>query len=54
MSGCSGGPVILHEFKNGLFRWYPVGIINRSPRGGDFGIDIIRVRRLNLLAPDGQ
>jgi hypothetical protein len=27
LSGCSGGPAIIHETRNGLHRWYPIGLI---------------------------
>jgi len=57
MSGCSGGPVILHEYRGGLFRWYPVGVINRGPgddANADIGVDVIRVRRINLLTEEGR
>jgi hypothetical protein len=27
LSGCSGGPVILHDNRNGLHRWFAVGLI---------------------------
>jgi hypothetical protein len=64
MSGCSGGPVILHGTRNGLHRWFPVGIINAGSkrdgtasqidRGDARDFDIIRARRLHFVREDGS
>lgn len=57
MSGCSGGPAIIHGLRNGLHRWFPVGIIVRGPGASSEGamteFDIIRVRRINCIRRDG-
>jgi hypothetical protein len=64
MSGCSGGPVILHGTRNGLHRWFPIGIINAGSkrdgtasqidRGDAQDFDIIRARRLHFIREDGS
>jgi hypothetical protein len=50
MSGCSGGPALMHGDKNGLHRWLPVGIIVKGSRSDATDeartFDYIRVRRL--------
>lgn len=57
MSGCSGGPVLAHGLRNGLLRWFPVGMIVRGPRGDGSrlfdGVDIIHSRRIDFIRPDG-
>lgn len=58
MSGCSGGPVLVHGNRNGLHRWFPVGIIAEGPREdkkqGDLAeFDMIRLRRIDIIQPDG-
>lgn len=57
MSGCSGGPAIIHGERAGLHRWYPVGLIMRGPGGFTAGnaeaFDMIRVRRIHFLRTDG-
>jgi hypothetical protein len=57
LSGCSGGPVLMHGLVNGLHRWFPVGIIIRSPTGESTGsmtdFDIIRFQRIHVIRPDG-
>ena len=57
LSGCSGGPVLMHGMRNGLHRWFPVGLIIRGPRdvgkGEIASFDIIRARRIHCLKPDG-
>ncbi len=62
MSGCSGGPALMHGTKNGLQRWFPVGVIHVGPkrdapepiaRGEAEAFDMIRVRRINFLREDG-
>ncbi|MCW6512994.1 hypothetical protein [Lichenifustis flavocetrariae] len=57
LSGCSGGPVLMHGERNGLHRWFPVGLITGGPRGkgtGESGsFDIIRARRIHCVNPDG-
>ncbi len=62
MSGCSGGPVLMHGTRNGLHRWFPIGMINSGPkrdtpepiaRGDAEAFDTIRVRRIHFLREDG-
>ncbi len=57
LSGCSGGPVLMHGMRNDLHRWFPVGLIIRGPRdvgkGEIASFDIIRARRIHCLKPDG-
>jgi hypothetical protein len=49
LSGCSGGPVLMHFERNGYHRWFPVGIIIVGL--ADF--DLIRIRRVNAVRLDG-
>jgi hypothetical protein len=60
MSGCSGGPVLMHGERNGLHRWFPIGMIiggsNRDlgfARGDAETFDTIRVRRVHVIRDDG-
>ena len=60
MSGCSGGPVLMHGQRNGLHRWFPLGLIiggsnrdSNNERGDADTFDTIRVRRIDLLREDG-
>jgi hypothetical protein len=60
MSGCSGGPALIHGSRNGLHRWFPLGIIvcgsNRDSmnnRGDADAFDTIRVRRIHFVREDG-
>ncbi len=57
MSGCSGGPVLAHGVRNGLLRWFPVGLIVSGPRADGprlfEGVDIIHCRRIDFIQPDG-
>jgi hypothetical protein len=60
MSGCSGGPVLMHGNRGGLHRWFPIGIIvggsNRdsgADRGDTNGFDTLRVRRIHLILENG-
>ena len=58
LSGCSGGPVLMHAERNGLHRWVPVGLILRGPRMslkapvGQY--DILRFRRIHFVNADGS
>ncbi|MGH7066076.1 MAG: hypothetical protein ACREET_18545 [Stellaceae bacterium] len=58
MSGCSGGPGIVHELRaSNLHVWYPVGLIVEGPRFGEgdsAAFDIIRVRRIDFVQADGH
>ena len=51
MSGCSGGPAVIHETRNGIHRWYPVGLMLRGPCGQ--GVDryaiAIRIDQLEVV-----
>ncbi|MGP0059644.1 MAG: hypothetical protein ACLPID_10200 [Beijerinckiaceae bacterium] len=57
LSGCSGGPVLMHIERNGCHRWFPVGIIvagaDKDTNGANIEFDIIRIRRINALRQDG-
>jgi hypothetical protein len=56
LSGCSGGPALMHVERNGCHRWFPVGIIVRGPgesRGAMTEFDIIRIRRIDVIRQDG-
>jgi hypothetical protein len=56
MSGCSGGPAIIHETRGGLHVWHPVGLIISGPKrdeGGAAEFDMIRVRRIDCIGPTG-
>ena len=58
LSGCSGGPVLMYVERNGMLRWFPVGLIvggptassDRTMRGGD----IFRLRRIHFVKADGS
>jgi hypothetical protein len=58
LSGCSGGPMILHGLRNGLQRWFAVGLVIRGPSGVGTGdsakFDIIRCTRIHVVNPDGS
>lgn len=58
MSGCSGGPAIVHELRaSNLHVWYPVGLIVGGPKFGEGDaaeFDIIRVRRIDCIQPSGR
>jgi hypothetical protein len=57
LSGCSGGPVLIHGTRNGLHRWFPVGLLIGAPKEAGTGelasLDIVRARRIHCLRPDG-
>jgi hypothetical protein len=58
MSGCSGGPVLVHDTRNGPHRWFAVGLIQGGPRadqkqGAAVEFDMIRLRRIDTIQPDG-
>jgi hypothetical protein len=57
LSGCSGGPVLMHIERNGLHRWFPVGLILRGPRASSDDtlreFDIFRFRRIHFVNADG-
>jgi hypothetical protein len=58
LSGCSGGPVLMHAERNGLHRWVPVGLILRGPRTSSDATlrecDIFRFRRIHFVNADGS
>jgi hypothetical protein len=58
MSGCSGGPAVLHHMRNGIHRMYPVGLIVGGSLGQGEGaaasFDLIRIRRTDWIAEDGS
>lgn len=58
MSGCSGGPVLAHGTRNGLHRWFAVGLIAQGPsehnkQGIAAEFDMIRLSRIDSIQPDG-
>jgi hypothetical protein len=62
LSGCSGGPVLMHGTRAGLHRWFPVGMINSgskkdtgepASRGEAEDFDTIRIRRIHFIREDG-
>jgi hypothetical protein len=57
LSGCSGGPALMHGIKNGLHRWFPVGLVVAGPKdqgtGASGEFDMIRLRRIHVVRPDG-
>ena len=57
MSGCSGGPVLSHGTRNGLQRWFLVGMIIGGPKGKGTGEaegwNMIKMRRIHAIQPDG-
>jgi hypothetical protein len=58
LSGCSGGPVLMHGTRNGLHRWFPVGLVVAGPRdqgtGASAEFDMIRLRRIHVIQRDGS
>jgi hypothetical protein len=58
LSGCSGGPVLMHTERNGLYRWFPVGLILRGPRTSldaiTLNYDTFRFRRIHFVNTDGS
>ncbi len=57
LSGCSGGPALMHVEHNGCHRWFPVGVIvlgaGQSPEGAMTEFDVFRIRRINAIRQDG-
>jgi hypothetical protein len=58
LSGCSGGPVLVHGTRNGLHRWFAVALIAEGPKeqakqGDAAEFDMIRLRRIDIIQPDG-
>jgi len=58
LSGCSGGPVLMHFERSGLHRWLPVGLIVQGPGtlldGELSNVDIFRLRRIHFIKDDGS
>jgi len=57
LSGCSGGPAVIHQTLNKIHRWYPVGMILRGPKdseGDATMFDMIRVRRIDCIDEEGR
>lgn len=57
MSGCSGGPAIIHGTRAGLHRWYPVGLViagTKTSEGASSEFDMIRIRRIDCVEPTGR
>jgi hypothetical protein len=58
MSGCSGGPVLMHGIRNSLHRWFPVALITQGSKdckkqGAATEFDMIRLSRIDIIQPDG-
>jgi len=57
MSGCSGGPALMHDVRNGLHRWFVAGLIIGGSAEGSEGaaqeFDTIRLRRIHFVREDG-
>jgi hypothetical protein len=56
MSGCSGGPALMHGIENGLHRWFLSGFIIRGSgisEGDAQEFDIVRLRRIHFIKSDG-
>jgi hypothetical protein len=58
LSGCSGGPVLMHAERNGLHGWVPVGLIVGGPGALSDGelsnVDIFRFRHIHFVKIDGS
>jgi hypothetical protein len=58
LSGCSGGPVLMHGTRSGLHRWFPVALVVRGPTdqstGASAEFDMIRLRRIHVVRADGS
>jgi len=58
LSGCSGGPVMIHVVRNGLHIWFPVGLIVEGPRASldaePRNYDTFTMRRLHFVNTDGS
>src|SRR5262245_6898367 len=57
LSGCSGGPALTVEVRNGELLVHPAGVIIRGPGGGSKGefedFAIVRAARLDCIRSDG-
>lgn len=58
LSGCSGGPVLMHAERKGLHRWFPVALILHGPRATSDSppreYDTFRFRRVDFVNADGS
>lgn len=58
LSGCSGGPVIVHYERNMTHHYCPVGMIIVGAKGEGTGLmagwDMYRFRRIHFIQPDGS
>lgn len=58
LSGCSGGPVILHYERNKAHHFCPVGMIMAGSKGEGAGLmsefDTLHFRRIHFIQPDGS
>jgi hypothetical protein len=58
LSGCSGGPALMHVEHNGLHRWFPVGLIVQGPGAASDDTlreyDTFRFRRIHFVNADGS
>jgi hypothetical protein len=56
LSGCSGGPVLMHVQRNGCHRWFPAGLILRGPRADATPreYDTFQFRRIHFVNADGS
>jgi hypothetical protein len=56
LSGCSGGPVLLHRTKHGIYWWNVIGLIASGPGVSSEGemshFNIIRLRRFHFIKED--
>jgi hypothetical protein len=57
LSGCSGGPALTFEVRNGKLLVHPAGVIIHGPGGGSKGelgeIAVVRAARLDCIRSDG-
>jgi hypothetical protein len=57
LSGCSGGPVLMHSDNHGIYRWCAVGLMAAGPKhssGDTGGQDYIFIRRIHCIDEDGE
>jgi hypothetical protein len=57
LSGCSGGPVLMHSATRGIYRWCAVGLIAAGPKsssGDTSGQDYICIRRIHCMDENGK
>lgn len=58
LSGCSGGPVLMHWNNKKIHRFLPIALISQGPRalqkeGEAAEFDLIRFKRINIIRSDG-